>query len=85
MYNISYTAPSEIKGHIRFKKDPCYYGVGNYEDDKGNIWNIVGIYGRAFVQAILYCSNMPYFSTAGSFDYSMCWEPYTYEVEKCLV
>jgi len=82
MFNIQYTAPTTIKGHLKLKRDPFYYGIGNYEDSKGNIWNVIGIYGREFIQAVGYDSHSPYFSTAGIFSYQMRWEPYTYEIIK---
>ena len=83
MFRISYTSPCPVQGHIKFKKDPCYFGLGLYEDVEGRKWDIHAIYGKAFVCAIGYNNNLPYFSTTPEIrSFSIRWLPFTYEVVK---
>jgi hypothetical protein len=82
MYRIMTMTECSCQGHLTFKRDPFYYGLGIYEDVNGVRWHIEGIFGREFVQAVPYNDNNPYFSTRSySCWNSMKWLPYTYSVE----
>jgi len=81
MFKLSYTTPhlGEVKT-IRLKRDPSWFGMGLYEDEKGSLWDINGVFG-SHVWARLYDSREAVYSTSSvSQGYSVTWEPYKVEV-----
>ncbi len=80
MFRFTCTTPATAAGHIQFKKDPAYYGVGFYEDNVGRTWDVRGIYGRDFVQARPVDNHYIYSTTPGLQSYTCSWNPYTYEI-----
>ncbi len=81
MFNLTYTTPCEIQGHLKFKKSPMYYGVGIYEDVNGTRWDVWGVI-RDIVLARPVDGCSRYSTSINSNGYSICWKPYTYEPMK---
>ena len=47
MFRMEYTTPHEGEIEVlALERDPMYYGVGNYKDMKGNLWDVVSAYGN---------------------------------------
>jgi hypothetical protein len=87
MFNLSYTKPCEIQGTLKLKRDPFYFGLGNYQDTEGLVWDVRMVVGnsdksKAWVCARLaqgeYYSTAPWSSQAGFHE----WLPYRVEVVK---
>jgi hypothetical protein len=86
MLNMSWTKEAEIKGHLKLKKDPFWYGLGIYEDEDGVRWDIHGVIGgkNPYVQARRIGLHPNYYGThngASSCGFHT-WEPYTVEAPK---
>ena len=87
MLNAYWTSKAEIKGHLKLKKDPFWYGLGIYEDTSGVRWDVRGVIGCGkppYVQARPVDNYPNYYGThngssSNGFHY---WEPYTVEVNK---
>lgn len=44
MFNLTYSKPYKGKvKHIEFKRNPGYYGIGNYQDINDVLWDVWGI------------------------------------------
>ena len=87
MFSASWTQRSEIKGHLKLTRDPFWYGLGIYEDEHGNSWDVRGVIGCGkprYVQARLVAAHPNYYGThlGSSSNGCHCWEPYTVEAPK---
>lgn len=91
MYSASWF--KKYEGEVKTLKltaDPCYYGLGNYKDTDGNLWDVKCVFGgmytasgKPYVCARL-VTDSPYYSTGwdsnqGGFH---SWKPYYFEVVK---
>lgn len=80
---LSYFKDSEPKGSIKFKKDPRYYGLGRYEDENGNWWDVNAVI-QNYVCACKLENLHPYFKDTSDFrNHNMVfqtWEPYKIEL-----
>jgi hypothetical protein len=89
MFHLSYTRPyDEPVDTLKLKRDPFKYGLGNYEDVDGRLWDIYSMYGGSFapngknyVCARQICGQL-YYSTAtyGTSNGFHQWIPYFVEV-----
>ena len=84
MFKLSYSSPfeGEIKT-LKLKEDPLYYGLGNYEDIDGNLWDIHCIFGnngKPVVNARLVDDSSLYSTVCISPAGHWTWNPYHLEV-----
>jgi hypothetical protein len=77
---------TEYKGevkHLKLKRDPSYYGIGHYRDDKNILWDVWGIihktiYARPVDNSSLYRTD----SDSIYEGYNLTYLPYTFSVIK---
>jgi len=94
IFNMSWSSPyhGEVKT-LRLKKDPFRHGLGVYEDEDGNRWDIRRLDGRGerrYVTARMVSRHPDYYSTAvgqgggvgtqAGPDLIHTWKPYYVEV-----
>lgn len=81
MFNLTYSTPCKIQGHLKLKRSPMYYGVGIYEDIHGTRWDVWGVINDiVLARPVDGCSR--YSTSFDSNGYSISWKPYTYEPMK---
>jgi len=80
MHNLSWSTPyeEEVKT-ITLKRDPFYYGLGNYEDIDGTLWDVHAVLGfgnRPYIQARPVDDHYLYDTSRFGEGYSCSWQPY---------
>lgn len=82
MFNLTYSTPCPIQGHLKFKRSPAYYGIGIYEDVNGVKWDVWGVIRDTVIARPV--DNSPIYSTESNVcqEYTVTWKPYTYEPMK---
>ena len=79
---------SEHKGEVKtlnLTSDPLYYGLGNYEDTDGNLWDVKCVFGDVDGKPLINArmvTNSPYYSTGTDSNQSgfHTWKPYRFNV-----
>ena len=79
----------EVKTLI-LKKNPLYYGLGNYEDINGIVWDVMCVFGAGVcggdkpVINARPVTDIPYYSTATYANRNGLheWLPYYFEIQK---
>ena len=91
MLNLSYR--TEYKGEIetlKLTQDPLYYGLGNYKDTEGRLWDVRCVIGgmhtesgKPYINA-RQVDGSPYYSTASNSNQNgfHTWKPYYFEIIK---
>ena len=81
---------SEYKGEVKtlvLKESPLYYGLGNYEDTDGNLWDVKCVFGDVGGKPLINArpvSNSPYYSTGTDSNQSgfHSFKPYRFKLVK---
>jgi hypothetical protein len=87
--NLSYRKRHEGQVEtLKLTSDPLYYGLGNYKDTEGRLWDVVCVIGgmhtengKPYINARL-VDGSPYYSTGSDSnqDGHHSWKPYYFEV-----
>lgn len=80
MFNLTYTAPTEIKGTIRVNKRVCR--LGPMTDAEGRRWDVCAVIGDV-VCAVPIEELHPYYTDTSGAQFgfvSQTWEPYQTEI-----
>ena len=80
---------SKYEGEVKtleLTADPLYYGLGNYKDTEGNLWDVVCVFGDVEGKPLINArrvSNSPYYSTGWDSNQSghHTWKPYRFKVK----
>lgn len=75
---------------LKLTSDPLYYGLGNYKDTEGRLWDVVCVIGGSNTEnGKPYINARPvdcsaYYSTGTDSNQNGChtWKPYYFEVIK---